>query len=103
MPRSFARRRASGEAFTRPPVETGASATGLGASGSGSGAAAAGAGSAASGLPFVGAGTATSSPAAPITATVLPTSTSPSWTRIRRSTPEASASTSCVTFSVSSS
>ena len=45
----------------------------------------------------------TSSPCSPITATVRPTSTSPSWTAILSRTPEASASTSWVTFSVSSS
>ena len=45
----------------------------------------------------------TSSPAVPITAMVLPTSTSPSSTRILSRTPSASASTSCVTLSVSSS
>src|SRR4029453_19471052 len=38
-----------------------------------------------------------------MTATVRPTGTSPSSTEILRSTPEASASTSCVTFSVSTS
>src|SRR5262249_4808793 len=45
----------------------------------------------------------TSSPCSPITATVWPTSTSPSATAILSRTPDASASTSCVTFSVSSS
>ena len=47
--------------------------------------------------------TATSSPSSPITAIVLPTSTSPSSTAIFRRTPDASASTSWVTLSVSSS
>jgi hypothetical protein len=45
----------------------------------------------------------TSSPSDPSTATVVPTSASPSVTTIFRSTPSASASTSCVTLSVSSS
>ena len=47
--------------------------------------------------------TETSSPSSPITAIVLPTSTSPSETAIFSRTPDASASTSCVTLSVSSS
>ena len=45
----------------------------------------------------------TSSPCSPMTAIVLPTSTSPSSTAIFSRTPDASASTSCVTLSVSSS
>ena len=46
----------------------------------------------------------TSSPGSPMTAIALPTSiSSPSPARILRRTPDASASTSCVTFSVSSS
>ena len=45
----------------------------------------------------------TSSPASPITATVCPTGTSPDCTAIFSSTPLASASTSCVALSVSSS
>src|SRR5207302_10171068 len=49
------------------------------------------------------AGSSTFSPASPITAIVLPTSTSPSWTEIFSNTPDASASTSWVTLSVSSS
>ncbi len=47
--------------------------------------------------------TGTSSPSAPMSAIVVPTSTSPSGTTILSSTPSASASTSCVTLSVSSS
>ena len=43
------------------------------------------------------------SPSSPMNAIVSPTGTSPSATAIRSSTPEASASTSCVTLSVSSS
>ena len=53
--------------------------------------------------PASGASSATSSPCWPITAIVFPTSTSPSEIAILSSTPEASASTSCVTLSVSSS
>src|SRR5207249_11531499 len=45
----------------------------------------------------------TCSPCSPITAIVLPTATSPSATAIFRRTPDASASTSWVTLSVSSS
>ena len=45
----------------------------------------------------------TSSPSLPMNAIVLPTSTSPESTRILSRTPSASASTSCVTLSVSSS
>src|SRR6266516_3776291 len=48
-------------------------------------------------------GASTCSPCSPITAIVLPTSTSPEEIAIFRRTPDASASTSCVTFSVSSS
>ena len=47
--------------------------------------------------------TGASSPSSPITAIVFPTGTSPSATAIFSSTPEKSASTSCVTLSVSSS
>ena len=46
---------------------------------------------------------ATSSPSVPMNAIVLPTSTSPESTTILSRTPSASASTSCVTLSVSSS
>src|SRR5919198_3713567 len=45
----------------------------------------------------------TSSPSSPMTAIVWPTGTSPSWMAIFSRTPEKSASTSCVTLSVSSS
>ena len=45
----------------------------------------------------------TCSPCSPMTAIVLPTSTSPDEIAIFRRTPDASASTSCVTLSVSSS
>src|SRR5439155_269740 len=45
----------------------------------------------------------TDSPGSPMKAIVVPTGTSPSGTAILSSTPAASASTSCVTFSVSSS
>ena len=45
----------------------------------------------------------TSSPSLPMNAIVRPTSTSPEGTTIFSSTPSASASTSCVTLSVSSS
>ena len=56
-----------------------------------------------SGSGSLGSASGTSSPSSPMTAIVWPTGTSPSWTAIFSSTPDASASTSCVTFSVSSS
>ena len=122
MPRSFARRRASGEALIRPPSRwigatcarfaglLGPRLLALGAIVVAGRARIAFLGRLALGHlgppppPFVDAdGFGASSPSAPITAIALPTSTSPSWTRIESRTPEASASTSCVTFSVSSS
>src|SRR3954454_2154514 len=103
IPRSRARRRASGEALTRPLAAAVAAPSGDGA-GSDRGSSSAfsslllasvgGAASATSG---------TSSPSAPMKATVCPTGTSPSATAILSRTPAASASTSCVTLSVSSS
>ncbi len=103
IPRSRAMRRASGDAFTRPPSALGegsisgaSGAAGSSATGSGAGFAAAASGS--------GAVTSTSSPSSPMTAIARPTSiSSPSPARIFSRTPEASDSTSCVTFSVSSS
>ena len=98
MPRSRAMRRASGDALMRPLVEpsvAGAgSATGFGASSFGF--------SSAFGLAS-SAGADTDSPLSPMKPIVLPTSTSPSVTAILSRTPLASASTSCVTLSVSSS
>ena len=113
MPRSRAIRRASGDALTRPfrscsrtsvtcsdisrdaAAPSSRSASRFGArEPSSCGVSSASVSSAACG---------TSSPSSPMTATVCPTGTSPSWTAIFSRTPEASASTSCVTFSVSSS
>src|SRR5688500_13598361 len=109
MPRSRAILRASGEALMRPSARAG-SATGASGSGSGDGGAPAfgsasscGGGAASFGCGASSASTETSSPSSPITAIVRPTSTSPSETAILSRTPEASASTSCVTLSVSSS
>jgi hypothetical protein len=107
MPRSRAMRRASGEALIRPfpdaivsccraSCASCASCAGAGSLGvasfwaSSSGAAAA-------------ATSGTSSPSEPMNATVCPTGTSPSATAILSRTPAASASTSWVTLSVSSS
>ncbi len=106
IPASFARRRASGDAFTRPPSRAGAGAgcsSGAGSSRAGSGAGSSAGSSALGAEPLPLGSSGTSSPASPITAICLPTSTSPSATRIFNRIPEASASTSCVTFSVSSS
>src|SRR5712691_2393375 len=107
MPRSRAIRRASGDALIRPPslVWTGHESwtTGVSAlAGRSSFGACLSFGFCSFGwAPFPE--TATASPSSPITAIVLPTSTSPSDTAIFSRTPDASASTSCVTLSVSSS
>ena len=118
IPRSRAIRRASGEALIRP------SARAVGAeraaprppaprrpgpasrSGSRAGASAgrsAPAGSASAGPAPLPEESGTASPSWPMNATVTPTGTSPSCTAIFSRTPSASASTSCVTFSVSTS
>src|SRR5919198_1167435 len=99
MPRSRAMRRARGDALTRPFVVA-AGAGSLICVGSSRRSVSAFAGSFGSGC---GSATSTFSPCSPITAIVLPTSTSPSLTAIFSRTPDASASTSCVTLSVSSS
>ena len=105
MPRSRAMRRASGDALILSPSRRGSAA------GSGSGACAAsgsgfgsslGVSAALSTLPFPDT-SGTASPFSPMNAIVVPTGTSPSETAIFSSTPAASASTSCVTLSVSSS
>ena len=105
-PRSRARRRASGDAFRRSP----GSRSGVCESGDGGAAATGGSGAAAfcpAPRPAADAGSAdsssTASPGSPMNASVVPTGTSPSETAILRSVPPTSASTSCVTFSVSSS
>src|SRR4051812_33996946 len=96
IPRSRARRRASGEALTRPfVVAAGCSVVRCCGAGSGWRSGSFGASAAAT--------SGTSSPSAPMKATVSPTGTSPSATAILSRTPAASASTSCVTLSVSSS
>jgi hypothetical protein len=118
IPRSLAMRRASGDAFTRPPFTrcagslgpSGAASRPRSRSSSRSGASAGfstpissppSSGSTRSG---VSSSSGTSSPASPMTAIGFPTSiSSPSFARIFSRTPLASASTSCVTFSVSSS
>ncbi len=106
-PCSRAIRRASGDALIRLPsldvtgpgdCPSGASA----AARSGSRSAGAEAGSVAA-CAAPSSVTETSSPSSPMTAIVRPTSTSPPSTAIFSNTPEASASTSCVTLSVSSS
>ena len=100
MPRSRAMRRASGDALIRPLPDAIAACCGASCAGAGSGSL--GFASA----PRVGAAAATSgtsSPSEPMNATVCPTGTSPSATAILSRTPAASASTSCVTLSVSSS
>ena len=107
MPRSRAMRRASGDALILSPSRRGSAA----GSGPGSGACAAsgsgfgsslGASAALSTLPFPDT-SGTASPFSPMNAIVVPTGTSPSETAILSRTPAASASTSCVTLSVSSS
>ena len=114
IPRSRAIRRASGEALTRSPGLRGSGCAAAGFSGSSAfGSSVFGSsvfGSSALGFSAGGAETlpfpdtsGTSSPASPMNAIVVPTGTSPSETAILSSTPPASASTSCVTFSVSSS
>src|SRR5207237_5778700 len=100
MPRSRAMRRASGDALTRPLPDCERLVPGTGLSTQRS-------------LshddrylvPDVPstAASGTSSPSEPMNATVCPTGTSPSATAILSRTPAASASTSCVTLSVSSS
>jgi hypothetical protein len=113
MPRSRAMRRASGEALMRAPapsvwtgsrtsVTCSAADAARPSARSGSRAGASAGFSALCGAPpFPSSGT--SSPCSPITAMVVPTSASPSATAILSRTPDASASTSCVTLSVSSS
>ena len=123
MPRSRAIRRASGEALTRPPLSSdgclssvtcslipaearrprsrSSSRAGPGEPSSWASSSTSTSFAAASSSPAGSA--ATSSPCSPITAIVLPTSTSPAETEIFKRTPEASASTSWVTLSVSSS
>src|SRR3954466_7555461 len=104
MPRSRAMRRASGEALIRPFVD----GVLLGAGCASAAAAAAARPSWRSGSRFgasagFSADAGASSPALPMNAIVSPTGTSPSDTAILIRTPSASASTSCVTLSVSSS
>ncbi len=130
IPFSRASRRASGEALTRPAVCTGASATAAVAASavaaaacrprsrsssissagepSSSGCSSGSAASSSFSSPLVSAGwpplsEGTSSPSLPMNAIVRPTSTSPEVTTIFSRTPSASASTSWVTLSVSSS
>src|SRR5439155_19193263 len=125
MPRSRAIRRASGEALIRPPLSadgclTSATGSPMPAAarrprsrsssrarpGDPSARASSSTCSAPAPLPEACSGSTSlgiSSPCSPITAIVLPTGTSPSATAIFNRTPEASASTSCVTLSVSSS
>jgi hypothetical protein len=111
MPFSRAMRRASGEALTRPPSSACGSEAAAGASGSSGrpfsdlGAASFGSSFSSAGSSFAsGSASGTSSPSSPMTAMALPTSiSSPSPARILSRTPEESASTSWVTFSVSSS
>ena len=103
-PFSRAMRRASGDAFTRPFVL--GAVDGAGCSWAASAAAARP--SSRSGSRFgasagFSADAGASSPSLPMKPIVSPTGTSPSVTAILRSTPDASASTSCVTLSVSSS
>ncbi len=100
IPRSRAMRRASGDALMRPftVVAAAGAATGAGA------ASATGSTAAGSGAAFTSAATSgTLSSFAPMKPIVRPTGTSPSVTAIFSRTPVASASTSCVTLSVSSS
>jgi hypothetical protein len=105
MPRSRAIRRASGEALTRPSLVSNRLSAGSPAVGSTRSTW----GGACGGPPFapldfsVASAIEKASPSLPMTAIVVPTSTSPSGMTILRSTPSASASTSCVTLSVSSS
>src|SRR5262249_14007697 len=105
MPRSRAIRRASGLALMRSPVSSAVDevspfcCAGLAPDMAGSAAA----GSAGAAGAAGGGSTATVSPASPLTASVWPTGTSPDSTAIFSSTPLASASTSCVALSVSTS
>ena len=118
IPRSRAIRRASGDALTRPSARAGCGASTsarlLGAVRRGRACRARAPRRAraretpppaAPRRPRLGSasGAETCSPSSPITAIVCPTGTSPSATAIFSRTPEASASTSCVTLSVSSS
>src|SRR3954466_1066927 len=106
MPRSLAMRRASGEALMRPlPDAIDASCRSCVGAGCGSFGFASFWGSswASSWGAEAAAASGTSSPSEPMNATVCPTGTSPSATAILSRTPAASASTSCVTLSVSSS
>ncbi len=117
IPRSRAMRRASGDALTRPPFVLSTLCSGSdGPSGassrprsrsssrSGAGEPSSCASSSETSVGSSASPSGTSSPCSPMTAIALPTSiSSPSPARILSRTPEASASTSCVTFSVSSS
>src|SRR5579884_1075954 len=98
MPRSRARRRASGDALTRPFAGDSAGACGASTTVSDTFEV-----SDTSSTGGAGADAATSSPASPIHAIVCPTGASPSASAIFSSTPEKSDSTSCVTLSVSTS
>ena len=101
-PRSRAIRRASGEALIRPPPRPSDLAT-VCCKVWAAGAARFASGFAGSSGAGAGASSGTDSPSWPIRAIVRPTSTSPSSTAMRSRTPDASASTSWVTLSVSSS
>jgi hypothetical protein len=116
MPRSRAIRRASGDALTRPSARAGSVGSAavtcseplvdacFPCSRSSSRAGAREPSSCTDSSAFAsGSGAETCSPSSPITAIVWPTGTSPSATAICSRTPEASASTSWVTLSVSSS
>ena len=100
IPRSRAIRRASGEALTLSPSRRSSLATVCCKVSDGGDSRFASGFAAASGA---GVSSGTDSPCSPITAIVFPTSTSPSEIAILSSTPDASASTSWVTLSVSSS
>ena len=101
MPRSRAIRRASGEALMRSPSLRGSGSGARSGSGS-SGFSAFDSSAGADTLPFPDT-SGRDSPCSPMNAIVVPTGTSPSATAIFSNTPAASASTSCVTLSVSSS
>jgi len=95
MPRSRARRRASGDALIRPLLVVG------GAGGAATGVSDTTVSDTFSGSGAAGASTDTSSPGSPMNAIVCPTGASPSGNAIFSSTPAKSDSTSCVTLSVS--
>ena len=114
MPRSRAIRRASGEALTRPSrrgsrisvtlsARSAAAARPRSRSGSRAGAIDGASTPTPDSAEPGGGSSGTGSPSAPTNAIVWPTGTSPSRTAIFSSTPSASASTSWVTLSVSSS